>query len=439
MRLRIMSALQKELHADSRSATFLDGEQRQRRSQPALASPAARPGVEAFDGMNLLLGSVKVLCREFNHSPSVTAFYERTGSYSVSAFSGVGAGTRAADARTLVLRGQAVRGPAWARTVYAGLIALMSIASFLHASPFPPVGALPAVSADDVAGLRAAARGEPGQTVWPGLFPRPPVKLARLLLAARGEFDAATLREVAAGRYGGDRPRAAREARRYDAHDAFACALVHPDLDANARAALVAAVLPLKPGRRGWRSRRKSWAIVRWAAGAGYMDGVRLPPAIAASLPIQPPRARGVLPFVSTPCGPAAALDCFAARWPRFRALLMRERADGSWLDYVGIAAMGHRHFAAFEHGCQAPWVQGVFDAAEHVLAHGDEAAKNLVVVGLFEAVQGDAYRAGPAGDRYEARLGLSSLQAWADLIEGWTGTGIRDLAAWRRKGSPAS
>ena len=23
-------------------------------------------------------------------------------------------------------------------------------------------------------------------------------------------------------------------------------------------------------------------------------------------------------------------------------------------------------------------------------------------------------------------------LMAWADLIEGWTGTGIRDLAAWR-------
>lgn len=439
MRLRVMSALQKESHADSRSAEFLDGEQRQRRRQPAWGSLVARLGVDAFDGMELLLGSVKVLRREFNHSPSLTASHARTGAYSVSAFSGVVAGTRAADARTLALRGQALRGPAWARTVYAGRIALMSIASFLQASPFPPVGALPAVSADDVAGLRAAARGEPGQTVWPGLFPRPPVKLARLLLAARGEFDAATLREVAVGRYGGDRPRAAREARRYDAHDAFACALVHPDLDADARAALVAAVLPLTPGRRGWRSRRKSWAIVRWAAGAGYIDGARLPPAIAASLPIQPSRARGVLPFVSSPCGPAAALDCFAARWPHFRALLARERAKGSWLDYVGIAALGHRHFASFQKGCQASWVQGVFDAAEHVLAHGDAAAKNLVVVGLFEAVQGDAYRAGPAGDRYEARLGPRSLQAWAALIEGWTGAGIRDLAAWRRKRSPSS
>lgn len=311
----------------------------------------------------------------------------------------------------------------------------MTIASFLQGSPFPPRGALPAVTADDVASLRAAAQGTPGQVVWPGLFPRPAVKLARLLLASCGDFDATALREVAMGRYGGDPPRAAKETRRYDAHDAFACALVHPDLDAEARAALVAAVLPQKPGRRGWRSRRKSWAIVRWAASAGYVDCSRLPPAIVASIPLRPPRAQGVLPFLAAPCGTAAALDCFAARWPRFRTLLARQRADGSWLDYVGIAALGHRHFAAFERGCQAPWIQGVFDAIEHVLAHGDEAAQNLVVVGLFEAVQGDAYHAGPVGDRYEARLGPNARQAWDDLIEGWTGTGIRDLSAWRRKG----
>ncbi|MDC0747401.1 hypothetical protein POL67_39085 [Polyangium sp. rjm3] len=95
---------------------------------------------------------------------------------------------------------------------------------------------------------------------------------------------------------------------------------------------------------------------------------------------------------------------------------------------------MGRAHVHAFTSGCKAPWVQDVFDAMEHVLVHGDGEARNLVVVGLMEAVQAWAYPAGEAGNRYEAKLGPHAANAWADLIEGWTGDGIRTLDAWRRK-----
>jgi hypothetical protein len=296
------------------------------------------------------------------------------------------------------------------------------------------------VADDELSALRQAAQGEPGQAVWPGLFPRSPAKLARLLLAARGELPAALLTQ-AATQYGGDDKRGPREARRYDAHDALACALVHPAIAADSRAALVAAILPPVHARRGGRSRKKSWAIVRWAEASGYLDRDRLPPWIAACLPKPPSGREQALPFPSQPRGPDGALACFAACWPRFRSHLAREREHDTWLDYPGIAELGHRHFAAFASGCRAPFVQGVFDAIEHVLTHGDDGAQNLVVVGLFEAVQGAAYRAEAAGDRYEARLEKNSRQAWAELIEGWTGAGIRDLAAWRQKGrsGPAS
>lgn len=95
------------------------------------------------------------------------------------------------------------------------------------------------------------------------------------------------------------------------------------------------------------------------------------------------------------------------------------------------------QHFFAFACGCRAPWVGAVFSAIEQVLCHGDEGAQNLIVVGLFEAVQGVAYGAGATGDAYEAALLPRSRQAWADLIEGWTGAGIRDLSAWRKLARP--
>ncbi len=315
-----------------------------------------------------------------------------------------------------------------------------TLAAFLQHSPFPPTGPLPPVAESDLDELRAAARGAPGDLVWPGLFPRPPVKLARLLLAARGDFEPSQLRQLAASRYGGDlaRRNGPRDQRLYDAHDALACALVHPGLAASDRAALIGQLLGSPPRRRGWRSRRKSWAILRWAVRAAQLDPSCLPPSLQPSLALPPAGPLGVLPFPAQPQGHAGALDCYAAIWPRFRTHLARQRASHAWIDYVGIAELGRRHFAAFQSGCPAHWVSRVFAATEHILAHGDEPAQNLVVVGLFEAVQGLAYHAGPLGDRYEATLGPHAQKAWATLIEGWTGPGIRDLCAWRAKGQRA-
>ncbi|KYF97338.1 hypothetical protein BE17_44520 [Sorangium cellulosum] len=205
---------------------------------------------------------------------------------------------------------------------------------------------------------------------------------------------------------------------------------MHPGLDPKVRAELVEATLGGSAPDRGWRSRRKSFAILRWAATNGHVDRLLLPAPLAErAAPSRPPKKPALDPH---PEGAAAAIAYFAAAWPRFRQRLHAERKHESWFDYPGIADMGRRHFHAFASGCKAPWVQAVFDAIEHVLVHGDDAAQNLVAVGLMEAVQGQAYRAGRAGNRYEAKLGPHAAKAWADLIEGWTGEGIRTLDAWR-------
>jgi len=91
------------------------------------------------------------------------------------------------------------------------------------------------VSDGELAELHIAAQGSPGQVVWPGLFPRPKAKLARLLLASAGVFDAAALIQIASAQYGGDTPRGTKTSRRYDAHDAVCCALVHPAIAMAAR------------------------------------------------------------------------------------------------------------------------------------------------------------------------------------------------------------
>ncbi|MDI1482962.1 hypothetical protein QHF84_40440 [Polyangium sp. y55x31] len=164
------------------------------------------------------------------------------------------------------------------------------------------------------------------------------------------------------------------------------------------------------------------------------MDRALLSAPLAERVDMAPPRAPKKPALDPHPQGARGAIACFAAVWPRFRERLESERRHESWLDYTGIADMGRRHMYAFTSGCKAPWVQDVFDAMEHVLVHGDDEARNLVVVGLMEAVQTWAYRAGEAGNRYEAKLGPHSAKAWADLIEGWTGEGIRTLDAWRSK-----
>lgn len=116
----------------------------------------------------------------------------------------------------------------------------------------------------------------------------------------------------------------------------------------------------------------------------------------------------------------------------RTRWTARRDAIHASGVYYVDVAALGHELMRAVQSGCKHPWVFRCFDVIENGLCDGDDATKNLIVVGLFEAIQGDAYRHGPH-DLIESKLGPRSLDAWAALIEGWTGKGIRTVEHWRR------
>ncbi len=99
---------------------------------------------------------------------------------------------------------------------------------------------------------------------------------------------------------------------------------------------------------------------------------------------------------------------------------------------YVDGADLGRELVEAVISGVNEPWVRAGFAVIERALTTGTELTKNLVVVGLFEAMQGPAYHHAEPPDLVDGWLGPLSLAAWADLIEGWTGEGIRSVAAWK-------
>jgi len=158
-----------------------------------------------------------------------------------------------------LLAGVAMTGPVLAGVVAAswdGDAEAAAVTRFLGEA-FPPGVPIPGVSRRWLAPLREIAQGRPGDPVAHGLFPSVPSKLARLALARAGEPSAQVVREAALTAYDRGRP--------YHGHDALACALVHPGLDA---AALVA---ELAAPARGWRSRRKTHRVIRWARAAGHL------------------------------------------------------------------------------------------------------------------------------------------------------------------------
>lgn len=125
---------------------------------------------------------------------------------------------------------------------------------------FPPEGQIPVVPPALVPAVREIAMGEPGAQVRHGLFPRFTQKLARLALAAQDEYPADLVRYMAEHAYDPVRP--------YHGHDAVACALVHPGVDA---ADLVHRVINRNLAGRGWRSRRKTNRLLAWGRRRGYL------------------------------------------------------------------------------------------------------------------------------------------------------------------------
>lgn len=99
---------------------------------------------------------------------------------------------------------------------------------------------------------------------------------------------------------------------------------------------------------------------------------------------------------------------------------------------YVDGATLGRELVEAVLAGRDEPWMRAAFEVIERALDIGTQGTQNLVVVGLFEAMQGPVYERARPSEVMDGWLGLLSQTAWADLIEGWTGTGIRTIAAWR-------
>jgi hypothetical protein len=130
----------------------------------------------------------------------------------------------------------------------------------LLAGPFPPARPLCPLDATWRERLRPLALGRPGDPVEHGLFPARATKLARLLLAAGGDYPADEVLLAAREAYARGRP--------YHAHEALACALVCAGAPARA---LVRERLRDTKAVRGWRSRRQTHALGRWARDFGYL------------------------------------------------------------------------------------------------------------------------------------------------------------------------
>lgn len=148
---------------------------------------------------------------------------------------------------------------AWAHDAGAGALARFVREPFLPSRPIPD---LPASWLGDV---QALALGAPGAPVAHGLFPSRITKLARLLLSYDGVYPAELVRNAATAAYG---PERSHWRRSYHAHDAVACAVVHPSLDARA---LLEDYAHHTRTMRGWRSRRKTHRLLAWAKRAGYL------------------------------------------------------------------------------------------------------------------------------------------------------------------------
>lgn len=118
-------------------------------------------------------------------------------------------------------------------------------------------------------------------------------------------------------------------------------------------------------------------------------------------------------------------LDCLSAA-PEVREQIHRQRTY-----YVSIADLGYTLFSTLLQCPETDWCPQFLIALERALVEGDEETRNLVAAGLFESLQSQSYRTGPA-DLLESRLGRQSLEVWSDLMEGWSGPGIRDVATWR-------
>lgn len=123
---------------------------------------------------------------------------------------------------------------------------------------FPPQHPLPVIKDDQHIHFIKFAMGRPGDRVTHGLFPSRLTKVSRLLLAKSSYYHKETIINAAESAYDANRV--------YHAHDAVYCAAAHPEVDAKQMIINYA-----HENTRGWRSRRKSRELYRWAIKYGYV------------------------------------------------------------------------------------------------------------------------------------------------------------------------
>ncbi len=162
------------------------------------------------------------------------------------------------------LLGAAAAGPALWRAIVKSFDDdpdAFALCAFLR-EPFPPA-TLAKACASWIVPLRKLALGNPGDAVPHGVSPSRATKLARILLSLWAVYPPDLVRDAARTAYCRSRP--------YHAHDAVACALVHPDVDA---ASILESHLSDGRRERGAKSRKKTWQLRRWASFHGLVSTV---------------------------------------------------------------------------------------------------------------------------------------------------------------------
>ena len=75
-----------------------------------------------------------------------------------------------------------------------------------------------------------------------------------------------------------------------------------------------------------------------------------------------------------------------------------------------------------------------VFDVFEIFLDNDpSQEIKSLIGAGFIEAMQNDVYSWKPDPDYFSQFMGKRFLKMWGDIIEGFSGQGIRTVADWRK------
>jgi len=211
------------------------------------------------------------------------------------------------------------------RTAVGYHTSLWTLADYVRGG-FPPVDPIPSIPSGYLEAVQELALGGPGDPVASGLFPSPATKLARLVLASEREYPADVVRRAAEHAYDSGRP--------YFAHDAFACALVHPEVDAGDLAE-----------RYGSLKGRKIHRLLAWARRTGY-------------LPDPSGCACGHHRLAAPATVPQALV--LAAHWTRIESTLDLVIADdGRWLRVLRCPA------------CQGRWAEDSISSGQADLFYG--------------------------------------------------------------------